>query len=96
MVFVTVLFLHHLTLEYVRSMNSVCIITPAGILHVWVKKLKTFFIFFKLSILKSNNVIWVGLVAILLNEAQHFVKISTTCLYFMRSSISSLSLKMFC
>ena len=41
-------------------------------------KFKIFFIFFKRSILTSNNVIWVGLLAILFNEAQHFVKISTT------------------
>ena len=58
-------------------MNSIWIITPAGRLHVWVKKFKTFFIFFKLSILTSNNLIWVCLFAISFDEAQHVVKIYT-------------------
>ena len=40
--------------------------------------IKTSLIFFKLPILTSNNVIWVGLFAILFNEAQHIVKISKT------------------
>ena len=78
MVFVIVWFLDHFMPEYVPSMNSIWIITPADFLHVWVTKFKTFFIFFKLSILTSNNVIWVGLLAILFNEAQHVVKTSTT------------------
>ena len=78
MVFVIVWFLDHFMLEYVPSMNSIWIITSAGLFHVWVTKFKTFFIFFKLSILTSNNVIWVGLLAILFNEAQHVVKLSTT------------------
>ena len=77
MVFVIIWFLDHFTLEYVLSMNSIWIITPASLLHVWVTKFKTFFIFFKLSILSLNNVIWVDLFAILFNEAQH-VKISMT------------------
>ena len=58
-------------------MNSNWIITPADPLHVWVKKFKTFFIFFKLSILTSNNVIWACLFAISFDEAQHVVKIYT-------------------
>ena len=78
MVFVIVWFLNHLTLEYLPSMNSIWIITPASLLHVWVTKFKTFFIFFKLSILTSNNVIRVNLFAILFDKAQHVVKISTT------------------
>ena len=77
-VFVIVWFLDNFTLEYVPSMNSIWIITPAGLFHAWVTKFKTFFIFFKLSILTSNNLIWVGLLAILFNEAQHVVKPSTT------------------
>ena len=56
-------------------MNSVWVITPAGLLNVWVTRFKTF-IFFKLSILTLNNIIWVDLFAILFNEAQHVVKIS--------------------
>ena len=78
MVFVIVWFLNHFTLEYVPSVNSIWIITPADLLTVWVTKFKTFFIFFKLSILTSDNVIWVGLLAILFNEAQYVVKISMT------------------
>ena len=59
-------------------MNSIWIITPASLLHVWVTKFKTSLIFFKLSILTSNNVIRVNLFAILFDKAQHVVKISTT------------------
>ena len=77
MVFVIVWFLDHFTLEYVPSMNSICIITPVGLLHVWITKFQTFFIFFKPSILTSTNLVWVSLFAILFNEAQHIVKIST-------------------
>ena len=78
MVFVIVWFLDHFTLKYVPLMNSVWIIMPADLLHVWVTKFTTIFMFFKLSTLTLNNVIWVGLFAILFNEAQHFVKIFTT------------------
>ena len=78
MVFIIVWFLNHLALEYVPSMNIIWIITPTSLLHVWVTKFKASLIFFKLSILASNNVIWVGLFAILFNEEQHVVKISTT------------------
>ena len=78
MVFVIVWFLDHFTLEYVLSVNSIWIITPAGLLHAWVTKFKTFFIFFKLSILTLNNVIWVNFFAILFDKTQHVVKISTT------------------
>ena len=78
MVFVIVWFFDHFTLEYVPSMNSIWIITFVSHFHVWVTKFKTSLIFFKLSILTSNNVIWVGLFAILFDEAQHVVKTSTT------------------
>ena len=77
MVFLIIWFLDHFTLEYVPLMNSIWIITPASLLHVWVTKFKTFFIFFKLSVLTLNNIIWVDLFVILFNEAQH-VKISMT------------------
>ena len=77
MVFVIVWFLNHFALEYVPSMNSISIITSASLLHVWVTKFKTFFIFFKLSILTPNNAIMVDLFTILFDEAQHVVKIST-------------------
>ena len=78
MIFVIVWFLDHFTFEYVSSMNSIGIITPSGLLHVWVTKFNTSLIFFKQSILASNNVIWVHLFAILFDEAQHIVKIYTT------------------
>ena len=78
MIFVIVWFLNHFILEYVLSMNSIWIITPASLLHVWVTKFKTSLIFFKLYILTSSNVILVGLLVIIFDEAQHVVKISTT------------------
>ena len=65
MVFVIIWFLDHFTLEYAPSMNSIWIITSPGLFHAWATKFKTFFIFFRLSILTSNNVIWVGLFVIL-------------------------------
>ena len=78
MIFVLVWFFNHFTFEYAPSMNSIWIITPASLLHVWVTKFKTSLFFFKQSILALNNVIWVGLFAILSDEAQHVVKIYTT------------------
>ena len=78
MIFVIVWFLDHFTFAYVPLMNSIWIITPAGLLHVWLMKLKISLTFFKQSILASNNVIWVGFFAILFDEAQRIVKISTT------------------
>ena len=77
MAFVIVWILDHFTLEYVPLVFSIWIITPAGLLHVSVTKFKTVFIIFKLSILTSKNVLWVGLLAILFDEAQNVVKIST-------------------
>ena len=59
-------------------MNSIWIITPASLFHVRVTKFKASLIIFKQSILTSNNVVWVNIFAILYNEAQHVVKISTT------------------
>ena len=78
MVFVIVWFLDHLTLEYVPSMNSIWIFPPVSLFHVWITNFETSLMFFKLSILRSNNVIWVDILAIIFNEAQHLVKISTT------------------
>ena len=78
MAFVIVWFLDRFTLEYVPSVNSIWIITPAGLLHAWVTKFKTFFIFFKLSILTSNNAIWISFFVVLFDKIQHVVKISTT------------------
>ena len=78
MVLVVIWFLDHFALEHVPSMNAIWIITPSSLLHVWVTRFKTFFVFFKLPILTSNNVIWVDLFATLFDEAQHVVKISAT------------------
>ena len=77
MAFVIVWFLNHFTLEYVPSMNSIGIIAFVSHLHVWVTKFKPSLRFFQLLVLTPNNVIWVNFFAILFNEAQHFVKIST-------------------
>ena len=79
MVFIIVWFLDHFTREYVPSMNSIWIIIPTNVLDVWVTQFEPSLIFFKLYILTLNKVIWVGLFfAILFNEAQLVVKISTT------------------
>ena len=76
MAFVIVSFLDHFTLEYVPSVNSIWI--PTGLFHVWVRKFKAFFIFFKLFIFTSNNAMWVSLLAILFDKTQNVVKIPTT------------------
>ena len=96
MVFTVIWFINHFTLEYVPSMNTIWIITPTSLLHVWVTKLKISLIFFKLSTLTSNNVIRVSLFAILFDKAQHIVKISTTVYVPVFSSISLLSFKILC
>ena len=46
-VFVIVWFLDHFTREYVPPVNSIWIITPAGLLHALVTKFKTFFKIFQ-------------------------------------------------
>ena len=78
MIFVVVWFLDHFTLEPVPSVNGVWIITFVSHLHVCVTKCKPLLMFFKLLVLTSNNVKWVNFSAILFNEIQHVVKISTT------------------
>ena len=77
-IFVIVWFLDHFTLKYVPSINNIWVITSAGLLRAWVTNFKTIFIFFKLSILTANNLIWVNFSAILFKKVQHVVKISTT------------------
>ena len=59
-------------------MNGIWIIAPVSLLHVWVTKFKESLTFFKMPILASNNVIWMPFFAILFDETQHVVKISTT------------------
>ena len=59
-------------------MNGIWIITFVNHLHVWVTKFKSSPRFFQLPILTSNKVIWVScLFAVLFDETQHAVKIST-------------------
>ena len=65
-----------LTLKPVPSVNVVWIIKFVNHLHVWITKFKPSLMFFKLSLLTSNNVIWVNFSAILFDETQHVVKIS--------------------
>ena len=77
MVVVIVWFLDHFTFEPVPSVNGVWIITFVSHLHAWVTKFKPSLMFFKLSILTSNNVIWVNFSAILFDETQYVVKTST-------------------
>ena len=78
MVFVVVWFFDHFSLEPVPSMNSTWIIAFVSHFHVWVTKLKPSLMFFKLVVLTLNNVIGMGLFAILFNETQHVVKTSLT------------------
>ena len=76
-VFVVILFFDHFSLEPVPLMNSIWIITFVSHLHVWVTKSKPSFMFFKLSVQTSNNVIWVDFSTILFDKTQHIVKTST-------------------
>ena len=78
MVFIIIWFLDYFTLEYIPSINSIWIITPASLLHVWAKKFEPLLMFFKMPILTLNNVVWMLFSAILFGKAQHVVKISTT------------------
>ena len=58
-------------------MDCVWIITFVGHLHVWVTKSKPSLMFFQLPMLRSNNMVWVSLSAVLFDETQHVVKTST-------------------
>ena len=78
MVFVIIWLFDHFTLKPVPSVNGVWTITFVNRLHLWLTKFKPSFMFFKLSVLTSNNVIWVNFSAILFDETQHVVKTSTT------------------
>ena len=77
-IFVIVCFFDHFTLKTIPSVNGICMVAFVNHLHVWLTKFKPSFIFFKLSVLTSNNVIWVNFSAILFDETQHVVKTSTT------------------
>ena len=65
------LFLDHFTLEPVPSVNGVWIIAFVSHLHVWVTKFKTLLMVFQLTVLTSNNVVWMPSVTVLFDEAQH-------------------------
>ena len=78
MIFVIIWLFDHFTLKPVPSVNGVWTITFVNHLHLWLTKFKPSFMFFKLSVLTSNNVIWVNFFAILFDETQHVVKTSTT------------------
>ena len=78
MVFVIVWFLDHFMFKPVPLVNGVWIITFVSHQHARITKFKPSLMFFKLSILTSNNIIWVPFPAILFDEIQHIVKTSTT------------------
>ena len=78
MVSVIVWFLDHFTLEYVPSVNGVWIIAFVSHLHVCVTRFEPSLMFFKMSILTSNNVVWMPFSDIFFDETQHVVKPSTT------------------
>ena len=77
MIFVVIWLFDHFSLEPVPPMNSIWIIAFVSRLHAWATKFKPSFMFFQLPMLTSNNVIWVGLFAILFNETQDVVKTPT-------------------
>ena len=74
MIVVIIRLSEHFTLKPVPLVNDVWAITFVNHLHVWVTKFKPSFMFFKLT---WNNVIRVNFSAILFDEIQHVVKIST-------------------
>ena len=71
MVFVIVWLFDHFTLEPVPSVNGVWIIAFVSHHHAWVMNSKPLLMFFQLSILTSNNVVWMPFLTVLLDEAQH-------------------------
>ena len=96
MIFVIVWPLDHFTFKRVPTMNSNWIMTFVSHLHAWITKFKPSLMFFQLSVLTSNNIVWVNFFAILFNEI-HSTSSKypwrATCLFAMRSLIFSLSLK---
>ena len=71
MVFVIVSLFDHFTLEPVPSVNGVWIIAFVSHHHAWVMNSKPLLMFFQLSILTSNNEVWMPFLTVLLDEAQH-------------------------
>ena len=59
-------------------MNCVWVIAFINHLHVWVTKSKPSLMFFQIPILTSNNVVWASFFAVVFDETQHVIKISTT------------------
>ena len=76
-IFVIIWIFDHFTLNPFQSVNGLWIITFVNHLHVWITKFKPSYLFFKLPVLTSNNIIWVNFSAILFDETQHVVKTST-------------------
>ena len=77
MIFVIIWLFVHFTFKPVPSVNGIWVMTSVNHLHIWITKFKPSFMFFKLSILTSNNVIWVNFSTILFDETQHVAKTST-------------------
>ena len=72
MVFVVVWFLDHFTLKPVPSVNGVWVIAfVSSHHHAWVTKSKP------LSVLTSNNVVWMPFFTVLFDEAQHHNTLKT-------------------
>ena len=83
MVFVVIWFLDHFTVEPFPSVNGDWIITFVSHFHVWITKFKPSLMFFRQPVLTSHNTL-----------SKHPRR--AMCLFTMRSSISSLSLKISC
>ena len=71
MIFVVIWFLDYFTLEPVPLVNGVWIIAFVNHPHVWATKFKPLLMVFQLTVLTSNNVVWMPFPTILFDEAQH-------------------------
>ena len=95
MVFVIIWFLDHFTLEYIPSMNRIWIITSASLFHVWQRSLRHFLYFWSCHYWHRITLYgWASLLFFLMKHntlSKH--PRQATCLFFMRSSVSSLRLK---
>ena len=90
--------LDHFMLKSTPLVNGVWIITFVSHLYIWVTKPKPSLMFFQLPLLTLNNVVWWTSRLFFLIKHNTLSKHPrlATCLFAMKSLISSLSLKIFC
>ena len=82
MVFVIVWFLYHFTFKPVPSVNGVWIITFVSDHLAWITKFKPLLMFFQLSLLTLNNVVWMPFFTVLFDKAQHLTILKARLLRF--------------